>query len=752
MKKYAFAPGLLLKWLSNEKKFLYKIYLLALLQGLVYAVIPLCIQGIVTYTMAGKFTASLILLGIATIAALLFIGLLQLMQMRINESIQQKIFGKLTDRLSSYLNSNPNSNLNSKIAQFFEVITLQKGIDKILLELSFSVVSIVFGLMILPAYSSWFLLFTILLALSFYFIVTYYGRRAIESNIRTSSEKYRLFFWFKTLSENTDLVKRDDYSSDNILNEYLTSRKEYYRTVEAQYIGVLAFKIFFVSLLLFLGAYLVQIGELNIGQFVASEIIILLVINGVEKLVASLGTCYDIITALYKIEDIFKDKPEFSFLNTDYKPRLNSLRNIYHFRYSKAAKWIFYSFLIVVFVAMIMPWTQNVEANGYVTALNPEKKPQNITSRIPGRIEKWYINDGDLVKKNDTIAFISEIKEDYVDPQLIERSESQIKSKETSLESYEKKINSIHQQIDALNKSLALKTAQIKNKITQYRAKLNTDSVEIVAAQNNLKVSEEQFKRFEELLGKGIISKTEFENRKVKLQESMAKFISSENKLINSKNELLNLEIELNSIQQEYAEKLMKAESDKYSSISLLYDAEGSLSKMQNQLSNYSLRKNYYYVLAPQDGYINKISVQGIGEIIKEGGTLCRITPLQDQQAVELFVDPIDIALISKGSNIQLIFDGWPSFFFSGWPGVSYGTYSAEIIAFDKVISENGKFRILALDKKKEWPRSLQIGGGVQGFAMLNNVPLIYELWRKVNGFPPDFYKNNRNSTDENKK
>lgn len=726
--------ALLYKWLAKEKKVIYKIYFLAILQGLLYIVIPLGVQGIITYTMAGRFSASLILLSLITVLATFFIGVLQLWQMRLNETLHERIFGQLVDRIARFI---PESNdIKSKIYYFFEIITLQKGIGKILLDLSFSVISIVFGLLLLPAYSSWFLLFSVISSLCFFFIVSYFGKKAVEANLKTSSEKYQLYKWLNHKINNQDTT---DKTNEYLLG-YIEERKNYYQTYELQYKGILVFKVFFVAVLLFLGAYLVQIGELNIGQFVASEIIVLLVINSVEKLVGSLGTCYDIITALYKIEDMFKEKPEASFLKSDERFTLMSIGNIYRHDYYERIKWILYSILIVAAVILFAPWTQSVSTKGTVTVINPESKPQKVTSRIAGRIEKWYINDGDFVKKNDTIAFISEVKEDYVDPLLIKRSESQIKSKETSIESYEKKMNAIDSQVDALNKALRLKTEQIKNKLKQGALKLNSDSVDAVVAKNNFKVAEEQFKRYEELLEKGVISKTDFENRKVKLQDAIAKKNSAENKVINTKNEILNTELELNTTQQEYSEKLMKLEGDKYSTMSLLYDAEGSLTKMQNQLSNYSMRASFYYVLAPQDGYVNNIEIKGVGEIIKEGGVLCNIVPVQTEQAVELFIDPVDLPLIRKGQHVQLVFDGWPSFVFSGWPGVSYGSFEAEIIAFDKVISPNGKFRALATNYKKRWPEAIQIGGGVQGFALLRDVPLIYELWRKINGFPPDFY------------
>ncbi len=739
------------KWLRNEREVIIKIYFLAILQGALYLLMPLGIQGIITYIMAGSFSASLVLLSTITILAVFYIGVLQLWQMRINETLQERIFAQITDRWSRLISKSQEETLRYKVAHFLEVTTLQKGISKILLDFSFSVISILFGLLILPAYNTWFLLFVILLGGAFYVLVIYFSRNAIDENLKTSTQKYYLLEWF-TRSFNTDQPEQGQRRTDELLTSYLRHRKSYFSNIEKQYKGILIFKVVFVSVLIFLGAFLVHLGELNIGQFVASEIIILLVVNGVEKLVGSLDTFYDIITGLEKIERTLSGTPSTSFLNSEYHPVLKSHSEIYSHPYSRRIKRVIAIMLVIASVVLIAPWTQNVEMHGKVTVLDPEQKPQNVTSRISGRVEKWFINDGQLVKKNDTIAFISEIKEDYIDPLLVQRSEAQVRSKEFSVKSYEEKINAIDFQIDALNKSLTIKTGQLRNKVLQSRAKLASDSADLMAAINNYKITEEQFKRYEDLLVKGVISKTDFENRKVKMQEAYAKRVSAENKMVNARNDLNNAELELGSVQQEYREKLMKAESDKYATISSLYDAEGALTKLQNQLSNYSMRRSFYYVTAPQDGYIHNVAISGVGEIIKEGGILCDIVPLMRDQVVELYVEPVDLPLIDTGRTIQLVFDGWPVFAFSGWPGLSYGTFSAEVITFDKVISNNGKFRVLARNSGERWPSAIQMGGGVRGFALLKDVPLIYELWRQVNGFPPEFYKETYSSTNKHKK
>lgn len=738
---------ILFNWLRKEKDIVLKIYLLATLQGIMYISIPLGIQSIITYIMAGSFSASLILLISATIVVTIFIGFFQLWQMRLNETLYQKIFGNISARLTNFLSKTKIDNqVKSDINKFNEVVALQKGSSKILLDFSFSIISIVFGLLLLPIYSAWFSIFVILLGGAFYFIISYYGKKGVQTSLETSDQKYRLLDYFQSKT-NENTTNEFISEADHTLKKYFINRKSHYDVLEKQFLGIIVFKVFFIGILLAFGAYLVQIGELNIGQFVASEIIILLVINSVEKLVGSFNTFYDTITALLKIEKIFHEQPEAEISVNE--NCLTSLNEIYSKHYSKKIKISLVSFFLTCIIILLMPWTQSVESIGKVTTLNPENRPQTITSRIAGRIEKWFIREGQFVHKNDTIAFISEIKDEYVDPQLIDRSQQIIKSKETTLRSYEEKIDAVNSQIDALNKVLALELQQAKNKIIQAKLKINADSIEMMSSLNNYKVAEEQLRRYEELVTKGIVSKTDFENRKVKVQDAIAKKVSSENKFMNSKNELLNAEIELNSIQQNYQEKLMKTESEKFSALSMLYDGEGALTKLQNQLSNYIMRKGFYYVLAPQDGYITKTYLQGIGEIVKEGSAICNIVPEQNEQSVELYIAPIDLPLIKKGQKVQIQFDGWPAFVFSGWPGISYGTYSAEIVAFDRVISENGKFRVLAKNTGNPWPEAIQIGGGVKGFALLNNVPVIYELWRKINGFPPEFYGSNEISSKE---
>lgn len=413
---------------------------------------------------------------------------------------------------------------------------------------------------------------------------------------------------------------------------------------------------------------------------------------------------------------------------------------------------ILYAFGALIIILLFLPWTQNIRSNAEVTALKPNQRPQTIHSIIPGRIEKWYVQEGQFVKQGDTILFISEVKEEYLDPNLVENTEQQLKSKEFAVKSYMEKIKANDNQIDAMIRTKKLKYEQAENKLIQAKLKVQSDSVDLSAAKLNYKIAKDQLVRMEELFKEGLKSLTDLETRKLKLQETQAKVISQENKFIGSKNELINAKIELQSIIAEYNDKIAKSEAEKFATLSNMYDAEASVSKLQNQYNNYNIRSGMYYILAPQDGYITKAIQSGIGETIKEGAEIISIMPSNYELAVEMYVNPMDIPLLEKGQHVQIQFDGWPSVIFSGWPGISYGTYGGQIVAIDNFVSANGKYRVLVSHDKNypEWPNEIRLGAGANTLTLLKEVPVWYELWRQINGFPPDYYKNN--STNINSK
>jgi len=400
------------------------------------------------------------------------------------------------------------------------------------------------------------------------------------------------------------------------------------------------------------------------------------------------------------------------------------------------------AFTVVGIIVLFLPWTQNVSGKGYVTTLTPDQRPQTIQSAIPGRIEKWFVREGDFVSKGDTILFISEIKNEYQDPRLVERTNEQRDAKTNAATSYRDKVKALEGQMAALQNERSLKLQQAQNKILQARFKVTSDSVDLIAMRTNREVAKTQFDRTVLLQSEGLKSTADVEEKRLKLQETEAKLIGQQNKYASAQNNLLNVQLEVNRISAEYAEKLNKALSNKYTASSAQFDTEAQVSKLENAAVNYELRNKMQFIVAPLDGYINKVLRSGIGETFKEGEQLVGIMPANYDLAVETFVDPIDLPLLHVGERIRVQFDGWPAIVFSGWPDASFGTYGGSIVAVETFISPNGKFRVLiAPDLQAEkWPSNVRVGSGARTIALLNDVPIWYELWRKLNGFPPDYY------------
>ncbi len=398
--------------------------------------------------------------------------------------------------------------------------------------------------------------------------------------------------------------------------------------------------------------------------------------------------------------------------------------------------------LLIAFVTLFLPWTQNFRSRGMITALKPEHRPQTVHSIIPGRIERWYVQEGDFVNKGDTILFISEIKDEYMDPELLDRTQLQIDAKFLSVRSYEEKVRAQENQLEALAENNRLRKEQAENRLEQAQLSLESDSIMLEAAKVNLTVAERQFERMEKLYEDGLKSLTDLEIRTISLQEAQARKISAENQLLSSRNDLITAQIELNAIDNDFRDRLARVNADRYSALSDQYEAEATLTKLENQLSNYTVRSGMYYVLAPQSGYVTQAIQVGIGETIREGAEIVSILPQDYSLAVEMYVEPIDFPLIRTGNKVRFIFDGWPAIVFSGWPQLSNGTFGGRIYAIDNFTSQNNKYRILVVPDPDEepWPDAIRIGSGAEGITLLNDVPVWYEIWRQMNGFPADFY------------
>ena len=393
-------------------------------------------------------------------------------------------------------------------------------------------------------------------------------------------------------------------------------------------------------------------------------------------------------------------------------------------------------------IALFLPWRQTIYGAGTLTAFAPQDRPQNVQNQIAGRIEHWNVREGQLVRKGDTLLTISEIKDEYFDPNLPERLSEQLTAKRGNVAANAAKITATNQQLAALRTTLEVQLAAGRNRVEQAENTVASDRADLVAVQNFYQTTQVRLARYEDGYKNGLFSLTDIETRRLKLQEDLAKVTAQRNKLASSQQGLANARIELSNLRAKYGQDQAKTMSDRSSAVSSRASSEGEVAALRNKIGNVMVRRGLYVVRAPQTGYIVRALKAGIGETIKEGESIATLQPESPLLAAEVYVRAMDVPLIQRGRQVRLQFDGWPAIQFSGWPSAAVGTFGGFVSVIDVVSSGGGKYRLLVRPDQpqagdKSWPRQLRLGSGVQGWVILDSVPVWYEIWRQLNGFPP---------------
>lgn len=301
--------------LKLEKRDVYQIFFYAIFAGIVSLSLPLGIQAITNLIQSGRISASWIVLIILVVLGVVLVGILSLMQLRITENLQQKIFVRASFEFGARLPKiKPNQLYNSyppELAnRFFDTLTIQKGTSKLLIDFSAAILQIVFGIILLSLYHPYFIVFGILLFLFLYFIFKFSYDTGLETSLKESKFKYKVASWLQEIARNNSSFKNElnyDFSlqkNNNIVNNYLNYREKHFNVIKRQFTQLIVFKVILTASLLLIGGFLVLSQEMNIGQFVASEIIILLVINSSEKIIFGLETFYDVLTSIEKIGQV----------------------------------------------------------------------------------------------------------------------------------------------------------------------------------------------------------------------------------------------------------------------------------------------------------------------------------------------------------------------------------------------------------------------------------------------------------------
>ncbi|RYC50302.1 peptidase domain-containing ABC transporter [Flagellimonas olearia] len=311
----------LIGMLTLDKKDIFQVFYYAIFAGLVNLSLPLGIQAIINLIQGAQISASWVVLVVMVTVGVAFAGALQLMQIRIIENVQQKIFTRSSFefayrfpkiKMSQFSNHYPPELAN----RFFDTLTIQKALSKILIDFPAALLQIVFGLLLLSFYHPFFILYGLLLVLLIYVVLKFTAQKGLETSLEESKNKYKVAHWIQEISRSIISFKLSGKTShamdrnDYLVAHYLDAREGHFRVLVIQFIQMIGFKVLVTAGLLLIGGLLVLDQQMNIGQFVAAEIIILLVIGSVEKLILGLETFYDLLTSLEKMGQVVDKEME----------------------------------------------------------------------------------------------------------------------------------------------------------------------------------------------------------------------------------------------------------------------------------------------------------------------------------------------------------------------------------------------------------------------------------------------------------
>lgn len=398
--------------------------------------------------------------------------------------------------------------------------------------------------------------------------------------------------------------------------------------------------------------------------------------------------------------------------------------------YRTLGRWML-GLLGVLVVSAFLPWRQNVQGYGEVTALRPEDRPQQAVATVGGRLAEWYVQEGEQVRAGDPLVALTEVKEAYLDPAALERLSTQLRAKRQAITEKRAKAAALTVQAQALDSAWHFARIRAENRITQLTA-----SLEAARLEDSLATVQEA--RAASLFGDGLRSRADLESARQRAQRARALAVEQEAALATARADRA-------AVDADFREKLAKVEGDRRTTLAEVAEGEAEVAKLATGEANLEERRELLVVRAPRDGIVVQVLKAGIGEIVVDGGAIATVQPANPTLAVALQVNPRDLPLLKVGDQVRLEFAGWPAMQFSGWPSVAVGTFGGRVAVIDPVAQASGSYRVLvdADPADEPWPELLRIGSGARGWALLRRVPVWFEFWRLLNGFPPSLREAN---------
>jgi membrane fusion protein, adhesin transport system len=389
----------------------------------------------------------------------------------------------------------------------------------------------------------------------------------------------------------------------------------------------------------------------------------------------------------------------------------------------------FITFIILLF---ILPWQQTAYGSGKVVAYAPLNRQQFIEAPIEGRIVHWHVMEGSQVRKGDSIVEISDN-----DPFFLQRLQEEKVAVESRIAAIEARAESFRTRIRSLEASMDNGISAAKSRTRMSGDRIDAALHAVEAAEAVYKTAQLNLKRQKSLSASGLASTRAVEMAEMDEARALTELNRAKASLSAARSEQIALRSDQIKVGTDAGASIADAKASFAAAMAELANAKAELPRISARLS----RQHSQSVTAPRDGTIMRLIVSQDGEMVKSGEPLAVLIPDSSDRAAEIWVDGNDIPLIVEGSNVQVQFQGLPALQFSGWPGISAGTFSAKVVLVDNTDNGTGSFRVIVKpEKNDDWPSPIFIRQGVRAHAwiFLNKVSVAYELWRRFNDFPPD--------------
>lgn len=432
-------------------------------------------------------------------------------------------------------------------------------------------------------------------------------------------------------------------------------------------------------------------------------------------------------------------------------PGLQSLAKV-----QSSAFLVILALLIVLTLAgsayalVAVPWYQSVTGQGKVIMYSPMERVQQVDAQIPGRLEKWLVMEGQAVKKGQKLGLLRDIDSKFLDPLQVERTNQMVQSYRLKQQLNVERLETLSQQRQAILKARQAALPASQQRIEQSRQRLNQNRQVVTLAKQNLQTDRLQFDRIRTLEEQGLRSRRDFELIQQALVKSQTELQRSQLSLDLSQRDISVAELEYSRLEAQFQNDLAKVEESLLKTQEQLAEVQAQIAKLDIEQSSLQQRRLQQWILAPRDGRVVRLLKLGEGETVKAGDALCQVMPSVEDPAVEITISDFDAPLVRVGQKVRLTFDGFPAIPFTALPWAEVGTFGGVVSVVDAVDDGQSRFRLLVTPDPHAddipWPKlseqgaryPLRPGSRAQAWVMMDKpVPLYWELWRRLNAFPP---------------